>query len=436
MKYKGTRQVSGAGVSLSAAIYQGMAADNGLFVPAELPRLNLAPEAAGGKFGTFAAFAPRVIAPFFAGDALETEVAAICTEAFSFPIPQSFVEPQRGFAELYHGPTLSFKDIGCRFLAACLRRIVAGQREPLTILTATSGDTGSAVASALHLSPGIHVALLYPDGRVTERQEKQITGYGGNVRAFAVAGAFDDCQALLKEAFVLGPKAGLRLSSANSVNIARLLPQMAYAYYLALRFVAATGEPPALIVPTGNVGNALGAVWAKAMGAPISRVSLASNANRTLRDFFATGQWQPRPSVRSLANAMDVGNPSNMERLFHLYPTREQLQSHMDCFAVADSEIEATIRRCFSDYGRVICPHTAVAETIRRRYYDEEPSLVYETAHPAKFEDVVEPLIGKRLEVPPRLERMLGGQKKGQPLAVSTEALLAELKAQVNQPIR
>lgn len=433
MKYKGTRQVNGAGVSLSAAITQGIAADNGLFVPDELPRLDLTPEAADGPFAAFAAFAPKAIAPFFAGDGLETELAAICTEAFSFPIPLSFPQPKKGFAELYHGPTLSFKDIGCRFLAACLRRIVAG---PLTILTATSGDTGSAVASALHRSPNIHVALLYPDGRVTKRQEQQITGYDGNVTAFAVAGAFDDCQAMLKEAFVLGPKAGLRLSSANSVNIARLLPQMAYAYYLALRFVAATGEPPVVIVPTGNVGNALGAVWAKAMGAPIARVGIASNANLTLSDFFATGQWQPRPSVRSLANAMDVGNPSNMERLFHLYPTREQLAPHMDCFAVADSEIEATIKRCFSDYGRVICPHTAVAETIRQRCYGDQPSLVYETAHPAKFEDVVEPLIGKRLEVPPRLARMLGGQTRGQPLGASSEALLAKLKELASQPSR
>ncbi len=391
--------------SASEALRAGLAPDGGLFVPETLPALS---PAALDPALPYPERAREVLAPFFRGDELEPQLPELCREAFDFPVPLTRLSDRVRILELFHGPTAAFKDFGARVLARALERLEAGEKTPLTILVATSGDTGGAVAAAFHGRAGLSVRVLYPQDGVAERQRKQLTCWGGNVSSYAVRGTFDDCQRVVKEAFRSPEISGrFRLSSANSINLGRLLPQTVYYVHAAALFLAETGEKPALVIPSGNVGNAVGAYWARAMGAPISRIALAVNANRVLPDFLTEGIYRPRPSVRTLANAMDVGDPSNLERLRFLFPDRETLEREVSARSVTDGEIRDTIRRVFEASGRVLCPHTACAEYVRERRMPEAPSIVVATAHPAKFETVVEPLIGQVLPVPPALAALL-----------------------------
>ncbi|HEX6037672.1 pyridoxal-phosphate dependent enzyme, partial [Longimicrobium sp.] len=276
MKYVSTRG-GGAAATLSQAVERGLAPDGGLYVPAQFPEL--APGALDGA-DTLPDVAARLLAPFFAGDALEDALGDICREAFTFPVPLKELRGGTAVLELFHGPTAAFKDVGARFLAATMSRIGGEDARPLTILVATSGDTGGAVAAAFHGRPGVEVAVLYPAGMVSPRQEKQLTTWGGNVRAFAVRGAFDDCQRLVKAAMADDElRAARRLSSANSISIGRLPPQMAYYAWASREYVRRHGRAPGFVVPTGNLGNALAALWARRMGMPIREVVLATNAN-------------------------------------------------------------------------------------------------------------------------------------------------------------
>jgi threonine synthase len=411
MRYQSTR--SGESASLVEAIMQGLAADGGLFVPDELPRI--VPADVRGE--TLAEIAAEVLAPFFAGSALEHELAAICTDAFDFPVPLRELNPggELSVLELFHGPTAAFKDVGARFLAAAMERALAKERgdaRPLTILVATSGDTGGAVAAAFHGRRGVRVGVLYPKGQVSPRQQHQLTCWGDNVRAFEVDGVFDDCQALVKAAFVdPALRRRHRLSAANSINIGRLLPQLAYHAAASLWHWRRHGNAASSIVPTGNLGNGMACIWARALGLPIGDVVLAVNANRTIPEFLSTGQWQPRASVATLASAMDVGNPSNMERLRGLYPELGDLRSAVESYPVDDDSIRAEIANGYARFGEVWCPHTATAFWV----YDHLPAarragapwIVSATAHPAKFERVVEPIIGRAVAVPPALARLL-----------------------------
>ena len=307
----------------SEALRAGLAPDGGLFVPEVLPALS---PAALDPALPYPERAREVLAPFFKGDELEPDLPGLCREAFDFPVPLTRLSDRVRILELFHGPTAAFKDFGARFLARALERLQSGEKTPLTILVATSGDTGGAVAAAFHGRTGISVRVLFPEDGVSERQRKQLTCWDGNVASYAVRGTFDDCQRVAKEAFRSPEISGrFRLSSANSINLGRLLPQTVYYVHASALFLAETGEKPALVIPSGNVGNAVGAYWAKAMGAPIARIALAVNANRTLPDFLTEGIYRPRPSVRTLANAMDVGDPSNLERLRFLFPERETL---------------------------------------------------------------------------------------------------------------
>jgi len=281
----------------------------------------------------------------------------------------------------------------------------------VTILVATSGDTGGAVAAAFHGRPGIEVAVLFPKGLVSPTQEQQLTCWGGNVRSLAVRGTFDDCQRLVKAAFLDPQLIQQRvLSSANSINLGRLLPQSAYYAATSLAVWRRYGEPASFIVPSGNLGNALACLWARRAGLPIGEVLLAHNANRTVPDFLASGAWQPRPSIATLASAMDVGDPSNMERLRALYPRLEDLRAALSACSVSDEEIRARIRAGFRDYGQMWCPHTATAaeawerlSPARRR---ERRWVLMSTAHAAKFREIVEPLIGREVPVPETLARL------------------------------
>lgn len=433
MRYCSTRGSQEAG--LVEAVMSGLAADGGLFVPDELPRFD-----PGGVRGeSLAEIAAEVLAPFFAGSGLEGELGAICRDAFNFPLPLKPVTPEHGelsVLELFHGPTAAFKDVGARFLAALMERALRGETDPrpLTILVATSGDTGGAVAAAFHRRGGIRVGVLFPKGQVSPRQQHQLTCWGDNVRAFEVDGAFDDCQALVKAAFTdPALRRRHRLTAANSINIGRLLPQVAYHAAASLWHWRRYGTAAGSIVPSGNLGNGMACVWARAMGMPVREIVLAVNANRTIPDYLATGQWQPRPSVATLASAMDVGNPSNMERLRHLLPDFADLRASIESYPVDDASIREQIAKDYARYGHVWCPHTATAFWV----YDQLPParkvnlpwIVSATAHPAKFETIVEPVIGRAVPVPPALAALLGRPTESTPLTPDLERFAAELDA-------
>jgi threonine synthase len=429
MKYASTRGAAPA-IGLGAALSAGLAPDGGLYVPQSLPRF--APSDFDGCDG-LAAVAARLLQPFFADDALGAELDAICNEALDIAAPLNAIGSDTHLLELFHGPTAAFKDFGARFLAACLSRLRANDAPERTVLVATSGDTGAAVAAAFHRRAGFRVVILYPDGRVSPRQAHQLGCFGDNVRALRVAGAFDDCQALVKHALndvVL--QASVSLTSANSISLGRLLPQMTYYAHASLAHWREHAEPLGFVVPTGNLGNALAAVLAKKCGLPIGEIVLATNANRVLPDFFAGRGYSPRASVVTLANAMDVGNPSNFERLRWLYPSDAELPRWLHADAVDDEQIRATIRATYKRDDIVVCPHTATALCVLERVRDGGDTRAYAvvaTAHPAKFETIVEPLIGRAVAVPPALAALLARPAHADPLEPDAGALAAVLTA-------
>lgn len=407
MRFVSTRGKTPA-VTFSQAVLGGLAPDGGLYVPEHWPAFR---ESDFAGCTTLPEVAERFIAPFAAGDALAAQIPQIVREAFDFPVPMVPVGGVSGFhvLELFHGPTAAFKDFGARFLAACITRLREGASKPLEILVATSGDTGGAVAAAFHRKPGIRVAVLYPSGLVSPSQERQLTCWGDNVRSFRVRGTFDDCQRMVKEAFAdEALRAGLDLSSANSINLGRLLPQASYYAYAALEFARRHGRSPSFIVPSGNLGNSLACIWARRCGLPIDRVHLAANANRPVVDYLAGEPWQPRASVATLASAMDVGNPSNMERLNHLYPRFDDLAGAVTATSVDDATIRVRIREDHALEGVTWCPHTATAAEAWRRLPDRaaRPWIIVSTAHPAKFREIVEPLAGAAVTVPASLAHL------------------------------
>ncbi|MDR3388227.1 MAG: threonine synthase [Rudaea sp.] len=424
MKFVSTRGAAPA-IGLSAAIAAGLAPDGGLYVPESLPRF--APREFDGR-NDLPVIAAKLLAPFFAGDALAADLPAICAESFAFPAPlRELATPQDFVLELFHGPTAAFKDFGARFLVACLHRIRRETTQPLTILVATSGDTGAAVAAAFHRVQRFRVVILYPDGRVSPRQAHQLGVFGDNVRALRVAGAFDDCQHLVKRALAdPALRSQVPLSSANSISLGRLLPQMACYAQASLAHWRAQNTHLNFVVPTGNLGNALACILARTCGLPIGRIALATNSNRTLADFFAGADYAPRASVATLANAMDVGAPSNFERLHWLYPNAAQLRGEFEVHAVDDAAIRATIHKRHACHGDVFCPHTSTAirtlENLRERG-ESEPWAVVATAHPAKFDSIVEPLIGAPVPVPPALAELLARPSSAEPLDANYAAL-------------
>lgn len=421
---------------LVGAIMQGLAPDGRLYVPEALPRF----DAATVEADSVPEIATFLLEPFFENSALAASLAEICQDALNFPIPLRALEAREGpvaVLELFHGPTAAFKDVGARFLAACMQRALPGldasDTRPLTILVATSGDTGGAVAAAFHRRPDFRVGVLFPKGQVSPRQQHQLTCWGDNIRSFEVDGSFDDCQALVKGAFGdPAISATHRLGAANSINVGRLLPQVVYHAAASLWYWRENDVPANFIVPTGNLGNAMACIWARAIGMPIGRIILATNANRTIPDYLATGDWQPRASIQTLASAMDVGNPSNMERLGHLYPAFADLRDRVEAYPVDDEAIRDQITRDYRRYGDIWCPHTATGF----RVYDELPAaakrdawIVAATAHPAKFDNIVEPAIKATVDVPPALAELLERPAQAEPIAAELDALRAVLDA-------
>lgn len=432
MKFTSTRNAKlEAGVS--EALEAGLAPDGGLYVPTHLPRFD-----AGGYRShiSLPECASHVLAPFFDGSLLAERLGAICRDALDLPLPIQPAETVDHDAptwmmELFHGPTAAFKDFAARFLARCLGELRTESSPLRTVLVATSGDTGAAVAAAFHRQPGFRVAILYPEGRVSGRQAHQLGAFGDNVQTFRVEGSFDDCQRLAKQA--LGnPDMVQRhgLTSANSISIGRLLPQISY-YALAAIRLAASG-PLDVIVPTGNLGNALACILARDMGFPIRRIYLATNANRTLPEYFAGADYRGRAGLKTLANAMDVGDPSNFERLAWFYRDTNPRDAGIHAQSIDDDAIKACIRREYEAHGRIVCPHTACALELLARLRasgHRQPALIAATAHPAKFETVIEPIIGKKIPLPPALDELLQRPSHAEPLAPDLNALQRALAA-------
>jgi threonine synthase len=421
MKYVSTR--GGAPeVSIGAAIRGGAAPDGGLYVPAEAVRLD--PDSL--RTDSLAGLGAQLLAPFFEGDPLAADLPAICAEAFDFPAPLVAPDPGRPglrLLELFHGPTGAFKDFGARFLMACFDRLGEGGG-PLNVLVATSGDTGGAAGCAADGRSAVRALILYPRGRVSAFQQHQLCCWGAGVEALEVEGDFDDCQRLVKAAFADPALAAAhRLTSANSINLGRLLPQMVYLAAAALAVRRETGIAPGFLLPTGNLGHVVAALWARDLGLPIGPILAATNANRTLADWHRTGSYAPAPSLATIANAMDVGAPSNFERLALLPDPQRQL----DVERVDDDAIRARITAEHKRSGYVLCPHTATAveawERLDPARQAERVWIAAATAHPYKFADVVEPLIGEKIPPPPALAAILDRPASARRIPPTLDAL-------------
>jgi threonine synthase len=425
-----TRSLDGPAVTIGEAVQRGLAPDGGLYVPVELP--SMSPEAFAGLRGrTLAEVATALVAPLVEDTFDQTTLSALMAAALDFPVPLVRLDDGLFVLELFHGPTLAFKDVGARTMARWLAAVSdQGDGRGLTVLVATSGDTGGAVAQAFHGVAGTRVVVLYPRGRVSHVQEAQFTTLGGNVAAVAVEGTFDDCQRLVKEAFA---DAGLgrahRLTSANSINIGRLLPQMAY-YAWAVLQLDASGPPPTMVVPSGNLGNLTAGVMAARRGVPLARFIAPTTVNDPFPRYLATGRFEPRPAVPTLASAMDVGHPSNLERLTWLFGGDVALmRGAIASAAFADDDIRAAMRTLDTRYGYVSDPHTAVAYlgATAANAAGDGPIVLLSTAHPAKFPEVVEPTLGREVPVPPALSARMALERRVTRIPARLDALASVL---------
>ena len=389
--------------TVSQAIVQGLAEDGGLFVPEYFPQIDWKSLDRNLSYPSFAA---KILADYFSDDVLEAQLINICQNAFSFAIPLVELNDNTIIMELFQGPTLSFKDFGARFLAECMSRLSKDQKT--IIIVATSGDTGSAVASAFHKKSNVDVIVMFPTGQISARQEQQITCWGDNILAVSVNGTFDDCQKIVKQSFNEDWwKQQAHLSSANSINIARLLPQLTYYAYISWQYFLENKQEIGFVIPTGNVGNSTAAYWAKAMGFPIREICLATNANRVISDYISTNKFEPKASIATIANAMDVGNPSNFERLLHLHNNEHDIfTQNVTSYSVTDEQIRETIKEVKQKHNYIVCPHTATGYFVRKKLNDK-PWIIAATAAPSKFETVIEPIIEEKIQVPSQLSSLL-----------------------------
>ncbi|MDQ3458995.1 MAG: threonine synthase [Deinococcota bacterium] len=402
-RYLSTRDPARRLVSFESALLCGLAPDGGLYLPDRVPEI--VPEAWQGA-ATLPELGARILSPWLAAEVGEGALAAILDDALSFAIPLVPLADDLYLLELFHGPTLSFKDVAARTMARLMNHFLARRQEKVTVLVATSGDTGSAVADGFAGQANLEVVLLYPKGQVSPVQERQLIVRRPGVRACAVAGSFDDCQRLVKAAFADKALAGLALSSANSINVARLLPQSLY-YFWALRALSRLGKtaPPLVCVPSGNLGNVTSGVLARLMGLPLRRFIAAHNANDFFPRYLEGSGATFKPSVQTLSNAMDVGAPSNFERLRALLG--ERLPDYLRGASVSDEATRARMRQVYETWGYVADPHTAVGLEAALRYRegtgDTTPTVVLATAHPAKFPEVVG---GALAVLPPKVDRL------------------------------
>lgn len=392
----------------------GLPADNGLFMPEYVPVLEETfLRSLHGK--SLVDIAGTVARAWFGNDVPEAELMKMVQDAFPFDTPLSRLDDRTHVLELFHGPTLAFKDVGARFMARLMSWMVRGSDRKLTILVATSGDTGSAVASGFFGVENIDVVILYPSGKVSESQEKQLTTWGGNIRALEVQGTFDDCQRMVKEAFLdVDLRSLYNLTSANSINIARLVPQSFYYFRAAAQLPDDAGV--CFVVPSGNFGNLTAGLLAKRMGLDVQGFVAATNVNDVVPEYLSTGTFNARPSVSTLSNAMDVGNPSNFWRMTDLYDgsLQDMLKDIRGC-RVDEEQTVAAMQECYRRFKYVIDPHGAVGfhawQRLRPEYTDDCHGVVLETAHPAKFGSVVREALGMEVAVPERLAAIIRKEK-------------------------
>ena len=416
--------------NLEKAVVKGLAEDRGLYMPEEIYKL---PKEFFDdmKDLSFQDIAYNVASNFFGEDVDEDALQDLVFDTLSFDCPVVKVEDNIYALELFHGPTLAFKDVGARFMARLLQYFIRGERKEekgertVNVLVATSGDTGSAVANGFLGVDGIHVYVLYPQGKVSPIQECQFTTLGKNITAIEVDGVFDDCQALVKSAFMDEElNRHMKLTSANSINVARFLPQAFY-YFNAVARLAALGHQTSdivMCVPSGNFGNICSALFGHEMGLPIKRFIAANNANDVFYKYLQTGQYEPKASIQTLANAMDVGDPSNFARILNLYSknntlspeeTHQAITSLISGATYSDEQIAETMRQCYADTGYVLDPHGACGyRALKEGLKPGEVGVFCETAHPAKFKEKVDAILGTDIEIPERLQAFMKGQKQ------------------------
>ncbi len=410
MKYYSTRKKSQE-VSFRNAVIRGLAPDGGLYFPERIEKL---PDGLIGCGKSIEELGFEVAKRFVDGEIPEVNLEQIVSETVNFPLPVVEVETDVFSLELWHGPTCAFKDVGGRFLARCLEYFVKESGEKITILVATSGDTGSAVAAGFLGVQGIDVVILYPKGLVSKIQEQQLTTMGQNISTLEVEGSFDDCQAMVKQAFNDSElRAAMKLSSANSINVARFLPQSFY-YFGSYEKLEDKTKPVVYSCPSGNFGNLTAGMFAKEMGLPIAKFIGATNANDVVPEYLRTGVYTARPSIPTISNAMDIGDPSNFVRILELHGGNwEKVKESMVGYAFSDEETKGGMRDVISRTGYLMEPHGVIGYMAVKEYQKNHDvqGVVLETAHPAKFGDVVEPAIGKKVDIPERLQEYLRREK-------------------------
>lgn len=419
-------------VTAEQALFHSMPADKGLYMPTPLPQL-------GADFfdsltdQSLADIGFAISKALFDDEISKADLEELTHRAFPFDTPVIELEPgQMSVLELFHGPSLAFKDVGARYMAGLMSYYSKRNDKEVNILVATSGDTGGAVAMGFHNVPGIRVSILYPSGRVSELQEKQLTTLGGNVQAFEVDGSFDDCQAIVKQAFVDEDlNAHLSLSSANSINIFRLIPQGFY-YIRAYGHVRKHGKPVVFSTPSGNFGNLSAGAMVQQMGLPVAHFVAATNQNHVVPTYLETGTYSPRPSIATISNAMDVGSPSNFVRLKHLYgDDYEQFSTNVSGYFYNDDETRAGMRRIYELYDYVACPHTAISimglQAYLRASERDAVGIALATAHPSKFKPLVEDVLETSIHVPERLAILANRSKQSIQIPAQYEAFKESL---------
>ncbi|MCO5230057.1 MAG: threonine synthase [Chitinophagales bacterium] len=419
MQLYSTKRVS-PDVDLKEAVLKGLPSDNGLYMPYEMFHLPPSFFEALPQM-SFNEMAIEITKHIVGDDIADSDIELIINSAYNFDAPIVDLGDIK-ILELFQGPTLAFKDFGARFMGRLMGYFLKDSKDVVNILVATSGDTGSAVAHGFLNVEGIQVTILYPKGKVSDIQEKQFTTLGANITALEVDGTFDDCQRLVKSAFLdseLNQK--LVLSSANSINIARLIPQSFY-YFWAYKQLKNKSLPLYFSIPSGNFGNLTACLFAQAMGLPISKIIAATNANNIVPEYLASGLFQPRTSVSTISNAMDVGNPSNFARIMDIYSNDwEVIKDDIIGYSFDDNQTAQCIQDVYKEKGYLLCPHTAVGYLAMEEFLKENNgaanAVVLSTAHPVKFGEVVEPLIGEKIEIPQRLKDMLGSDKKSIPMS-------------------
>jgi threonine synthase len=425
MNYVSTGSVgkpAGFRATFREAVFSGLAPDGGLYIPESIPRFpqgfvealpaqNL--QTIGGEVGAA-----------FIDDITREDLTALLREAWTFPIPLVKLRENLFLLELFHGPTLAFKDIGARFLARILSHYLQASHRKITIAVATSGDTGSAVAHGFFNVPNIEVYVLYPSGKISRLQEQQMATLGGNIHAIEVDGMFDDCQMLVKQALADREVAEARsLTTANSISLGRLLPQISYyvwgmAQWLGKFSSSGMAVRPTFVVPSGNFGNLTAAVYAKGMGTPIGGLAAATNVNDVGARYLRTGVFAPRGAVQTFSNAMDVGNPSNLSRLKAFFKDDAGfIRKEIGVTVVSDTETLQQIKSTYEECGKVVDPHTAVGLVAARREHEGGPVIVTATAHPAKFPDVIQRALGVDITLPDQLSEALAKPKLSTPMA-------------------